>query len=405
MNTIKIIYTKLFIYLLLSCTAASPLQTEASAWKYVNPRHYAYKIYSLCLGFFSYFGFNKNIPVIPDEEKIPCYFNPKYDVGFFGIEKLHPFDTKKYGKVAAYLKQHLNITSGHFYDPKHQVSRIDLRKVHHAFYLESLKSSTNVARVAEVWFLSFLPNFLLQRNVLAPMRYATQGTIDAAQLALKQGVGINLSGGYHHAKSYQGSGFCFYADIPLAIEKLREKNNNLKIMYLDLDAHQGNGVEEYLTNDENAYIVDCYNEFNYPQDTIASYGIKKKLNSDDIYCSEHISNPRRSRAGYHCEQCSKKYREVLKVTLDDALKEFKPDIIFYNAGTDCFEKDPIGAMALDKEAIVERDELVFEQAKNTGIPICMTLSGGYSPESSQIIGASLVNLYKKGLLKHDVKTT
>jgi len=68
-----------------------------------------------------------------------------------------------------------------------------------------------------------VPNFLLQRNMLNSMKLATGGTVLGAQLAMQHGWAVNLSGGYHHAKSDNSEGFCFFADIPLAIKKLRAK--------------------------------------------------------------------------------------------------------------------------------------------------------------------------------------
>ncbi len=101
------------------------------------------------------------------------------------------------------------------------------------------------------------------------MRYATGGTIKGAELALDHGFAINLSGVYHHEKSEQGGGFCFYADIPLAIHKLRKRKPNLSVMIVDLDAHQGNGHESICADDPNVYIFDVYNKDVYLRDESA----------------------------------------------------------------------------------------------------------------------------------------
>lgn len=337
-----------------------------------------------------------NKKTIIDDEKLPIVFHPNYDIGLLGIEKLHPFDSKKYGKVAAYIKKHLHVANEHFYRPQQEVSREDLEKVHDSKYLDQLKNSATVERITEVPGLRLIPNFLLQSNMLSPMRYATQGTIDAAFLALKRGIAINLSGGYHHAKQEEGGGFCVYADIPLAIKKLREQQPNLKVLYVDLDAHQGNGVESCLKYDKDTYIVDFFNKQNYPQDWGAMARINKAV--CDLYCDEH-KNRGGNRKGFACANCNAQYLKMLHQALDASFKEFKPDIIFYNAGTDCFEEDFIGTMALTKDGIVERDEIVFTKAKELDIPLCMTLSGGYSKKSADIIGSSIVNLNNKGLLK------
>ena len=276
--------------------------------------------------------------------------------------------------------------------------------MHTERYLDSLNSSGKVAEIAEVP-VGFLPNFLLQWRLLSPMRWATQGTIDATKLALAKGVGINLGGGYHHARPDAGGGFCFYADIPLAIKKLRETNPNLAVMYVDLDAHQGNGVEWCMDGDPNWYTLDCYKERNYPYQRDGKYPtqkIDKPLTERSIYCENCTESGVRAT----CQNCNTKYLQSLREALPAALNEFqqkhskKPDLIFYNAGTDCFESDRLGGMNVNRQGIIDRDEFVFQQAQTNNIPICMTTSGGYTSESASLIGASIINLHQKGLLTH-----
>lgn len=357
---------------------------------------------------------------VSDDQKLPIIYHSGYNIGFFGIENLHPFDAKKYGRVANYLKQKMNVTNQHFFKPDHEVAESDLKKMHAPEYLNSLKSSAAVAGIAEVP-VGILPNFLLQYALLKPMRYATQGTIDAAKLALKRGIGINLGGGFHHARSNSGGGFCVYADIPLAMKILRETQPDLKIMYIDLDAHHGDGVASIVSNnnDQNTYIIDAYNEYNYPtfrsgnKISDSEQSVNKRLTSEHIYCTNCWQKAQektgRHRAFIHahnpCKDCNDTYLTNLRKAIPEALKEFeqvhhqKPDIIFYNAGTDCFEEDQLGCMKLSKQDIIDRDEFIFDQAKQHNIPLCMTLSGGYTRKSAEIIGSSLENLYQKQLLQ------
>jgi len=156
------------------------------------------------------------------QSKVPIVFHPNYDISFFGIENMHPFDTKKYGKIAAHLQNTCNILREDFYQPE-KVSTADLQLVLTTRYLDSLSYSLTVAQVSEMPILRYVPNFLLQRNMLNSMKLATGGTVLGAQLAMQHGWAVNLSGGYHHAKSDNSEGFCFFADIPLAIKKLRAK--------------------------------------------------------------------------------------------------------------------------------------------------------------------------------------
>lgn len=309
-----------------------------------------------------------------NKPEIPIIFHDNYDISCLGLEKLHPFDTKKYGKIADHLAKSCNLHKSLFFKPE-KISDKDLLLVHTQTYLDSLKSSSSIAQVAEVYPLRYIPNFLLQRVLLNPMRYATAGTVLGAELALEYKWAINLSGGYHHAKSNSGGGFCYFADIPLAIKKLRIKHPNLKVLVLDLDAHQGNGHESILESDPLTQIFDIYNECNYPYDNQA-----KKAIDFDYPVSSGIED--------------KEYLNLLKKTLPSALEQAKPDLIIYNAGSDVYSKDPLGKMKISKNGIIERDKFVFEESMKRQIPILMVLSGGYSNESAEIVGESIENVLK-----------
>ncbi|MDR3647014.1 MAG: histone deacetylase [Candidatus Babeliales bacterium] len=290
------------------------------------------------------------------------------------MEKLHPFDSKKYGKVFNSLCKNLNLQKDNFYSPD-ELDIKDLELVHSKAYLESLNKSKTIAQISEIYPLKFLPNFVLQKFVLTPMKYATSGTVLGAKLALQHGWAINLSGGYHHAKEDSGEGFCFLADIPLAVYKLHEKNPKLKVMVIDLDAHQGNGYESIFKDDKRIANFDVYNGEIYPNDKYAKQFIKY-----DYPVKSFIKD--------------EEYLNLIRTELPIAIKEFKPDLIIYNAGTDIFSEDPLGRMSVSKEGIIERDSFVFDIAQSNKIPILMVLSGGYSKKSAAIISESVEKIVK-----------
>ena len=69
------------------------------------------------------------------------------------------------------------------------------------------------------------------------MARASKGSVDAACIAFHQGWAINLAGGYHHACSYQGGGFCIYPDITMIVHFMRKFHKLRKFLIIDLDAH------------------------------------------------------------------------------------------------------------------------------------------------------------------------
>src|SRR5438132_9619471 len=147
-------------------------------------------------------------------------YHPKYDITFGGIEKVHPFDSAKYSKVAKHLIDNKVLTQDDFHQPQ-EVTDEDLNLVHSPEYLNNLHNNASAmfAKASEIRPLTIIPNFLIRWKALYPMRLATGGTVEATKLAIENDWAINLSGGYHHAKKDSCEGFCIYADIPLAAYK------------------------------------------------------------------------------------------------------------------------------------------------------------------------------------------
>jgi len=310
-------------------------------------------------------------------EKIPIIFSEHYDITLLGLQRLHPFDSEKYGRVYKYLVEKVGIDKNRFYHPE-IISEKELLSVHTKQYLSSLNHSINIASIAELMMISLVPNFILQSRILKPVKYATGGTILGCQLAMEYGWAINLSGGYHHAKSESGGGFCFFADIPIAVYKLFKKNPELSVLIIDLDAHQGNGYASIFKNDPRIHIFDIYNEEIYPQDLEA-----KRYIEFDYPVKSYIEE--------------REYLSLLEREINKAIVKSKPNLIIYNAGTDILRGDLLGGMSISGDGIVKRDEVVFRNSLKQKIPIVVVLSGGYTRRSAAIIGRSIENILKNVL--------
>lgn len=306
-------------------------------------------------------------------------YSPRYNITFMGLEKLHPFDAGKWGKVINFLKEEKLLSDGMLVEAR-EASEEDLLVVHTRRYLNELKWSFVVATITEIPPVIFLPNFLVQRKVLRPLRTQTGGTIMAGKLAVERGWAINVGGGFHHCSSDRGGGFCAYADITLAIKFLFERVEGIsRATIIDLDAHQGNGHERDFMGDKRVYIMDVYNRHIYPGDRFAKEAIRRKVElewgtEDEEYLEKVERNVRRS------------------------LQEHLPDVVVYNAGTDVLEGDRLGGLSISPAGIVKRDEVVFRVVRAHDIPILMVTSGGYQKRTARIIADSILNLHDLGLI-------
>ena len=150
-----------------------------------------------------------------------------------------------------------------------------------------------------------------------------------------------------------------------------------QVLYIDLDAHQGNGVErDKLTHaDSDLFIIDVYNATTFPADREAEAAIDIDV-------------------GLRPGTAGRAYLGRLDAALARATAAFpSPDLVFYNAGSDILEGDPLGGLAVEEASVVARDEAVWRYALETAkCPIVMTLSGGYAPRSAAVVTDSLANL-------------
>jgi histone deacetylase 11 len=303
-------------------------------------------------------------------------YSPEYDIHFGGLEKLHPFDTRKYSHAydAAHKTLGDQLTRATI-TPTQPVSDEDLCLVHTPAYLQTLKSVDVLVRALEFAPLAMFPYKLVEERLLIPMRLATTGTIMAARESLSCGMAINLSGGYHHASADKGEGFTVFSDMSIAILKLRAEGllaAKDQVLIIDLDAHQGNGHERVFFHDDTVSIFDMYNGVIYPNDGYA----RKRINWNLALAP-----------GTRDAQ----YLNVLYDYLPRALGEMKaaPKLAFYIAGTDIYEHDQLGGLRISEEAIFLRDKFVFETLIAAGIPFVMLLAGGYSPDSYRFIARAV----------------
>jgi len=309
-------------------------------------------------------------------------YSPHYNISFFGIERLHPFDSRKYGRAWKLLRQQFGPQLyQHHVTVDRPASEEELRLAHTGEYLRSLGDSQQIAAALEIPLLRRLPSWLPKWRVLRPMRWAVRGSVLAAKAALQCGAAVNLSGGYHHAKPSRGEGFCVFSDIALIVAQLRQENllkSKDTIAYVDLDAHQGNGVCHQFQSDRRVAICDMYNGEIYPAaDRPAQVRIDVNLPLP-FGCVGDF------------------YLRTLRTRLPAFLDSLpQPRLAIYNAGTDVFVGDRLGGLNLSEDDILQRDLFVFQQFRQRHIPVVMLLSGGYSQQSYRLVANTVAHLLSR----------
>jgi histone deacetylase 11 len=325
------------------------------------------------------------LPAVPiampayDAARVPVIYHPLYNLSLFGIEQVHPFDTYKYQKVYQGLLDAGRIQTDNTYSPAYASDDM-LLSVHTREHLQVLEQSKGIARMTEIKPLALLPAGALRRAIVDPQRLATGGTVLAAELALKDGWAINLSGGYHHAAPFRAWGFC-----AVAWKHIRSHHPDIRrAMIVDLDAHQGDGNGYALGNDPDVFILDAYNPYVFPGDLVAAAGIDAPI---------HVT----------LSTSTDEYLVSIEAGLQQALEQFAPDMVFYLAGTDILDGDPLGGLKISSEGVMKRDAMVVRMFRSRGIPLVITLSGGYQPNNGPLLARSLDTLWP--LLAHGEDST
>ena len=286
-------------------------------------------------------------------------YSEAYRIGMAGLEKLHPFDINKYSSIHARLLSEGIILAEDVISPP-PVTDEQLRLVHTQEFMAGLEDAKTVARFLEASWVAMFPMAVVESYVLKPLRYATGGTIVACRQAMqRKGLVINLGGGFHHAKPFQGEGFCVFADMPIAISVLRKEKLVKRVLVIDLDVHQGNGTALCCAKDDDTYTFSMHQEDLYP--------IPKEKSTLDVSLS----------VGTNDEE----YLSLLEKHLPKLLDEARAELVIYQAGCDPIKGDPLANLAMSAKGIQSRDRYVIESCRERNIPVAMTLGGGYSKDA------------------------
>lgn len=198
------------------------------------------------------------------------------------------------------------------------------------------------------------------------------GTLQCAHYAMQYGVSMNIAGGTHHSFTDRGEGFCLLNDVAIAANYLINNHLCKKILIIDLDVHQGNGTAQIFkhsvnkwSNNEGVFTFSMHGANNYP--------LHKEQSDLDIGLADGVED------GF--------YLKVLKENLSLLIDTVQPDFAFFNSGVDVLETDKLGRLKLSIKGCRERDKIVFEMCKKNGVPVAVSMGGGYSTKLATIVEA------------------
>ena len=237
----------------------------------------------------------------------------------------------------------------------------ELGRHHDADYIEALRASDAAGRVEpEVRTRHGFGNF---ENPLFPGVFeraatAVGGSILAAELALEGRVAFHPAGGTHHGRRDRASGFCYFNDPVFAIGRLLDGGVS-RVLYVDLDAHHGDGVQEAFLDEPRVRVVSIHERGRWPHSGAV----------DDAGRGYACNLP--VPAGFNDSELDC----LLESVVLPLAAAFAPEAVVVTCGTDALAGDPLSRLALSNVALWEAVERVI----GADGPAVVLGGGGYNP--------------------------
>jgi acetoin utilization deacetylase AcuC-like enzyme len=304
-----------------------------------------------------------------------------YSKDYFLPIGAHVFPAEKYRRVHNQLIATQVAEPSDFVSPQ-PASDQDILLVHTPLYVQKLKTGTLSPTEEMQMEVPYSP------ELVRAFWLAAGGSILAAEHALRDGVAVNIGGGFHHAFPDHGEGFCMINDVAVAIRRMQRDDKIRTAMTVDCDVHHGNGTAAIFAGTRTpsqplpstsastvglpagpepagkmrhahageVFTISLHQHNNYPA--------WKPHSSIDVDLPDGIGDD--------------DYLAWLDNAISSGLRQFEPDLICYIAGADPYCEDQLGGLALSLEGLKRRDELMFRVARARNIPVMVTYAGGYA---------------------------
>jgi len=266
----------------------------------------------------------------------------------FPLPEGHRFPIAKYALLREQLLRDETVRPEQVHEPS-RATRDALLLVHTADYVDRFcagrLSASELRRLGFPW-----SEALVERSLRA-----VGGTCEAAAAAVDDGIAMNLAGGTHHAFPDHGEGFCVFNDVAVAVRVLQRSGRVRRVAIVDLDVHQGNGTHAIFAGDASVFTFSMHGKKNYPFQKIAG--------CFDVELGDGTRD--------------EEYLRLLADALPRVMTVSAPDLVLYLAGADAHEGDRLGRLALTFDGLARRDAMVIDLCREVGIPIAITIAGGY----------------------------
>ena len=293
---------------------------------------------------------------------------PDYAGYDFGPE--HPFTPSRLGMLLDLLR-----TLGCPVDPlaPPAATREEILSVHAEDYVamvEALDRGEASAAQGEPYGLG-TPDNPIFPGMDQAARWLVGGTLHGARLLLDgpERRVLQLGGGLHHAQRDRAEGFCIYNDLAVAIQALVDRG--LRVAYLDIDLHHGDGVQNLFYNHDQVLTISLHESGHY---LYPGTGHIQETGSPRAPGTA-VNIPLEPFTG------AEDYLEAFEAVVPRALAWFRPQALVVQAGADAHFSDPLGDLALTTQTFETLFRRILQLAETHAEDrLLLTLGGGYEAQ-------------------------
>jgi len=302
--------------------------------------------------------------VMSSEEKAVLVFSDKFHHHSYGPG--HPLKVERLRLTMDLIEEYgIFDTSSPPWVEAREAGEQDVMLIHSPEYLEVLKTANSGRVPSQAWKYGLgsgdnpLFSGLYDWSLLV-----TGATLECIRQVLNENreIAFNIAGGLHHAMQHRASGFCYLNDPAIGIAKMVQ--DGLRVVYLDVDVHHGDGVEAAFYNTDQVLTVSLHQHGHtlfpgtgFPDDIGQGPGRGYAVNvplapgtDDDLYIW------------------------VFMELVPPLVHAFDPDILVTQLGVDTLATDPLAGLNLTTDGFSQ----IVREIKSWGLKWVALGGGGYN---------------------------
>ena len=284
----------------------------------------------------------------------------KYDLGL-----THPLIGDKPRKTMEFFEKYNIMNDVKIFTPKKATEK-DLLRVHNPRFIDRIKKLSQTGGMLTLDTPAPVGIYDIALLVTGGTKLAGEKLFQGFQCM------ANPLAGFHHASRNFSSGFCFFNDIAIVIEYLREKYKLERFLIIDLDVHHANGTQEIYYDDPSVLNISFHQDGRtlYP----GTGGLEKIGKDSGEGYTVNLPLPPGTD--------SKSYLNAFTSIIPPLTKQFNPEIIIYQSGVDTHHSDPLADLCLTYQTYYYLAKKIKELSSTTCNKLLVLFGGGYNNEAS-----------------------